>query len=75
MSEGRQLRGVSGDQAVRALVRAGGTARTGKGDHVNVAMPNGVVITIPRHRELKVGLLSAAIRRAGLTKAQFAELL
>ena len=75
MADGRQLRNVSGDQAVKAFIRAGGVARSGKGDHLNVKMPNGCIVTIPRHREVKIGLLQAAIKRAGLTVEQFADLL
>jgi predicted RNA binding protein YcfA (HicA-like mRNA interferase family) len=38
-------------------------------------MPNGQLITIPSHRELKIGLLKAAIRKAGLTDNEFLDLL
>lgn len=31
--------------------------------------------TIPAHRELKIGLLKAAIRKAGLTEEEFLDLL
>ncbi len=72
---GRQLRGVSGDEAIKAFVKAGGVRRDGKGDHVNINMPNGQLITIPNHRELKIGLLKAAVRKAGLTDDQFLDLL
>jgi predicted RNA binding protein YcfA (HicA-like mRNA interferase family) len=72
---GRQLRGIRGDEAVRAFVRAGGIQRKGKGDHVNIKMPNGQLITIPGQAELKVGLLKAAIRKSGLTDEEFVALL
>lgn len=72
---GRQLRGVRGEEAVRAFVKAGGVRRGGKGDHVNIKMPNGQLVTIPIGRELKIGLLKAAIRKAGLTEEQFLALL
>lgn len=38
---GRQLRGVGGEEAIKAFVKAGGIRRTGKRDHVNIKMPNG----------------------------------
>ena len=38
---GRQLRGVGGEEAAKAFVKAGGLRRAGKGDHVNIKMPNG----------------------------------
>jgi predicted RNA binding protein YcfA (HicA-like mRNA interferase family) len=72
---GRQLRGVGGEQAVKAFVKAGGIRRAGKGDHVNIKLTNGQLVTIPLHRELKIGLLKAAIRKAGLTEEQFLDLL
>ena len=72
---GRQLRGVGGEEAAKAFGKAGGTRRSGKGDHVNFKMPNGQLVTIPLHRELKIGLLKAAIRKAGLTEEQFLDLL
>jgi predicted RNA binding protein YcfA (HicA-like mRNA interferase family) len=72
---GRQFRGVGGEEAVKAFVKAGGIQRSGKGDHVNIKMPNGQLITIPCHRELRIGLLKAAIRKAGLTEEQFLDLL
>jgi predicted RNA binding protein YcfA (HicA-like mRNA interferase family) len=72
---GRQLRGVGGEEAVKAFVKAGGVRRAGKGDHVNIKMPNGQLVTIPLHRELKIGLLKAAIRKAGLTEEKFLDLL
>jgi predicted RNA binding protein YcfA (HicA-like mRNA interferase family) len=65
---GRQLRGVSGEEAIKAFVKAAGIRRTGKGDHVNIKMLNGQLITIPVHRELKIGLLKAAIRESWLNR-------
>jgi len=72
---GRQLRGINGEEAVKAFVRAGGVQRKGKGDHANVKMPNGQLITIPMRGDLKIGLLKAAIRKAGLTEEKFSDLL
>jgi predicted RNA binding protein YcfA (HicA-like mRNA interferase family) len=69
------LRGVSGKDAVKAFVEAGGVVRQGKGDHVNVKMPNGQLITIPVSRDLKIGLLKSAIRKAGLDDDAFLKLL
>lgn len=71
----RQLRGIKGKEAVKAFERAGGIKRGGKGDHVNLKMPNGIIVTIPTKGEVKVGLLKSAIRKADLTEEQFLELL
>jgi len=61
--------------AVRVFIKAGGKVRTGKGDHVNIKMPNGQLITIPVSGELKIGLLKAAIKKAGLNEKEFEKLL
>ena len=66
---------VKGKDAVRAFANAGGEVRSGKGDHVNIKMPNGQLITIPVSRELKIGLLKAAIKKAGLSEEEFEQLL
>jgi len=68
---GRQLRGIKGEEAVKAFVRAGGIQRSGKGSHVNIKMPNGQLITIPIRGDVKLGLLKAAIRKADLTEDEF----
>ena len=72
---GRELRGIKGREAIKAFLRAGGTERPGKGDHVNIKMPNGIIITIPGKGELKIGLLKSAIHKAGLTENQFLDFL
>jgi predicted RNA binding protein YcfA (HicA-like mRNA interferase family) len=59
----------------RAFANAGGKVRPGKGDHVNIKMPNGQLITIPVSGEVKIGLLKAAIKKAGLTEEEFEKLL
>lgn len=69
------LRSVSGKEAIKAFLKAGGTVRHGKGDHVNIKMPNGQLITIPTSGDLKIGLLKSAIRKAGLDDEKFVMLL
>ena len=49
--------------------------RPGKGDHVNIKMPGGHLITIPISGEVKIGLLKAAIKKAGLSEEEFEKLL
>ena len=71
----RILRGIRGEAAIKAFLCAGGVERGGKGDHVNIKMPNGNIITIPGKGELKTGLLLAAVKKAGLTPEQFLEFL
>ena len=69
------LRSVSGKEAIKAFIKAGGILRRGKGDHMNVKMPNGQLITIPISGDLKIGLLKSAIRKAGLDDEEFITLL
>ncbi len=69
------MRGISGKEAVKAFIRAGGIARSGKGDHVNIKMPNGQLITIPISGNLKIGLLKSAVKKAGLDDEEFMRLL
>ena len=71
----RELRGIKGKDAIKAFLRAGGIEKPGKGDHVNIKMSNGMIITIPGKGELKIGLLKSAIHKAGLTEEQFFDLL
>jgi predicted RNA binding protein YcfA (HicA-like mRNA interferase family) len=72
-----ELRNVRPREAVAALVRAGGVPRrSGRGDHVNVKMPNGQIVTFSGAREpIKIGLLKAMLRKAGLSDAEFLRLL
>ena len=72
---GKSLRGIRGKNAFKAFLRAGGEEKKGKGDHKNVKMPNGMIITIPGPGELKIGLLKTAIKKAGLTEEEFISLL
>jgi predicted RNA binding protein YcfA (HicA-like mRNA interferase family) len=69
------LHNIKGKDAVRAFANAGGKVRPGKGDHVNIKMPDGHLITIPVSGEVKIGLLKAAIKKAGLTEEEFEKLL
>jgi len=66
------LRDVHPDEAVTAFERLGGLVRSGKGSHVNVKMPNGSLLTFPRHHgAVKVGLLRAMLRRAQVGEDEF----
>ena len=70
-----RFRGIKGKDAIKVFVKAGGLEKKGKGDHINVKMPNGQIITIPKSKEIKIGLIKAAIRKAGLTEEEFMRLL
>lgn len=64
-------RGLRAETVISAFEKAGGTKRSGRGSHCNVKMPNGQIVTIPIHGEVKIGLLAAAIKKAGLTVPEF----
>jgi predicted RNA binding protein YcfA (HicA-like mRNA interferase family) len=50
--------------------------RHDKGDHVNIKMPNGQIITLSGTRApIKIGPLQAMLRKAGLTESEFVLLL
>lgn len=71
-----ELRDIRPKDAIAALERAGGRVRSGKGDHVNITMLNGRIITFSGRREpIKIGLLKAMLRKAGLTEEEFRRLL
>jgi len=70
-----ELRDIKATEAIKAFQRAGGIRKSGKGDHVNVKMPNGRIITLRGKGEVKVGRLKDAIREAGLTTDEFLKLL
>jgi predicted RNA binding protein YcfA (HicA-like mRNA interferase family) len=72
---GRRLRDVPVDQAIRAFERAGYAVNRISGRHVIMTHEERATISIPRHRVLKTGLLTAKIKAAGLTYEEFEELL
>jgi predicted RNA binding protein YcfA (HicA-like mRNA interferase family) len=71
----KRLHNIKGQDAIKTFIRFGGVKKRGKGDHVNIKMPNGMIVTIPMNKELKIGLLKSAIRKSGFTEEQFLELL
>jgi len=70
-----ELRGIKAADAIKALERAGGVRKSGKGDHTNIKIPNGRIITLRGKSEVKVGCLKDAIHEAGLTTEEFLKLL
>jgi predicted RNA binding protein YcfA (HicA-like mRNA interferase family) len=71
-----ELRNVRPEDAIRAFEQAGGVTRRGKGAHVNIKMPNGQIITFSATRDpIKIGLLRAMLRKAGMSDEEFVRLL
>jgi predicted RNA binding protein YcfA (HicA-like mRNA interferase family) len=73
VSQGLPL--ISGKAAVQALERAGFVAAGTRGSHQKLRNPEGRVVIIPIHRELKRGTLASILRQAGLTTEEFRALL
>lgn len=69
---------VSGDQAVKALVRGGFTWVGQRGSHVKLRRHQGTEVStviVPLHTELAAGTLRSILRQAGWTVDQFVALL
>ncbi len=71
-----RLANISGQECVRALEKAGFVLKRQRGSHMRMIRENPYrQVTIPNHRELKVGMLRAIIKQAGLTVDEFLNLL
>ena len=62
---------VSGDEFVRAMIRAGFEHRRTTGSHMILRHPRGVGISVPRHSDLPRGLMTALLRDAGVSRNDF----
>jgi len=65
---------LSWREVVKVLVKAGFRVVRQKGSHLILAK-NEYVVPIPKHREIKRGLLTEIIAEAGLTREEFLKLL
>lgn len=72
------LGGISGKEVIRKLNRIGYEVVRHEGSHVTLRkQPHSIyplLVTVPRHRELKIGTLKDIIKNAGLTVEEFIEL-
>lgn len=50
---GKRLRGIRGKDAIKVFLKAGGVLKGGKGDHVNIKMPNGLINYNPSKWRIK----------------------
>lgn len=60
---------------VRALTKAGFEHVRTKGSHEVFRDTSGRVVVVPRHTTIKRGTLASILRQAGLTVAEFRDLL
>jgi predicted RNA binding protein YcfA (HicA-like mRNA interferase family) len=65
---------LSWREVVKVLVKAGFRVVRQKGSHLILAK-NELVVPIPKHAEIKRGLLIEIMAEAGLTKEEFLKLL
>ncbi len=67
---------ISGEQAVRAFVKAGWIISRQQGSHVVLTKPGAILtLSIPLHGELGPGLLRDQLRKAGMTVDELVGLL
>ena len=66
---------ISGDDFVKAMQKIGYQWDHTEGSHMILLHQSKGRLSVPRHKELGTGLLSALIRDAGLTRDKFLELL
>jgi predicted RNA binding protein YcfA (HicA-like mRNA interferase family) len=73
----RSLPSVTGREVLKALMGVGFVHVSTKGSHAKVAHPDGRVAVVPMHggRDIPRGTLGSILRQAGLTVAEFRELL
>lgn len=62
-------------KVVQALTNAGFTHVRAKGSHAVYQHTNGRVVVVPQHATIKRGTLASILRQAGLTTAEFQQLL
>lgn len=65
---------LSWRDVVKALIKAGFKTVRQKGSHM-ILVKNSYIVPIPKHNEIKKGLLLEIIAEAGLTKEEFLEIL
>lgn len=67
---------VSAQECIKALSKVGFEIKRQKGSHITLIRDSPHArVTIPNHKEVKSGMLRRIIRDAGLTVAEFVELL
>ncbi len=75
MPNGRRLRDLPAERVIRAFEKAGYYVSRVAGSHNVLKHDERPTIVIPRHRAVKIGLLLAKIKQAGITIEEFEELL
>ncbi len=66
---------VSGEQVIKALVKAGWNVERQRGSHVVLFKEGAGIVVVPLHRELDRGTLRAIIKQSGMSVGEFVDLL
>ncbi len=64
---------LSWREVVKALIKAGFQVARQKGSHM-ILVKDEIAVPVPKHKEIKRGLLIEIISEAGLTKEEFLKL-
>lgn len=65
---------LSWREVVKALTKVGFQVARQRGSHL-ILVKNECIVPVPKHEQIKKGLLMAIIEEAGLTKEEFQKLL
>jgi len=73
---GRLPRGISGDQAIKALERKGWRVHRRRGSHYALEHQDfDPTIVVPRHKELRPGTLNQILKTAEISREEFRRLI
>jgi predicted RNA binding protein YcfA (HicA-like mRNA interferase family) len=61
---------LSWREVVKALTKAGFEVARQRGSHL-ILVKNDRIVPVPKHEQIKIGLLVAIIEEAGLTREEF----
>lgn len=64
---------ISGEEAARALERAGFVRTSQRGSHLKLRSDQGRIVIVPLHRELASGTLRSIVRQSGLSVEELLE--
>lgn len=66
---------ISGDDLIKVLEKIGYCVVRQRGSHVRLKAPEKPSLTVPRHKNIKPGLLLKILKEVGLSREEFSSLL